>query len=138
MRRLAASPKLLVRRSVARAQRLPPDVVDRLAGDEDRVVHLFLSESCDDATPEVLLSVWSWWDGSFSFQGRPRSHPNFPKDGLLRLADKPNPRLSPAPLVRLLLDERTARSAAQNPGIPASVMRHMIEVAKRALAAPGK
>ena len=70
--------------------------------------------------------------------GTAPSHPNFPKDGLLRLADKPNPRISPAPLVRLLLDERTARSAAQNPGIPASVMHHMIEVAKRALAAPGK
>jgi len=174
MRQLAASPKLLVRRSVARAQHLPPDVVDRLAHDEDRVVHLFLSESCDDATPEVLLSVWSWWHGSFSFPGRVRNHPNFPKNGLVRLADDPNPRLrllaltdkastpelvdqfaddpdpqvrnaaaadpriSPAPLVRLLLDERTARSAAQNPGIPASVMRHMIEVAKRALAAPGK
>ena len=58
--------------------------------------------------------------------------------GKLRVVDKPDPRISPAPLVRLLLDERTARSAAQNPGIPASVMRHMIEVAKRALAAPGK
>ncbi|MEY9931997.1 hypothetical protein ABH926_006646 [Catenulispora sp. GP43] len=93
MRQLAGSPKLLVRRSVARAQHLPSDVVDRLAHDEDRVVHLFLTESCDDATPEVLLSVWSWWSGSFSFPGRPRNHPNFPKDGLLRYTEDPDPRL---------------------------------------------
>lgn len=172
MRRLAASPKLLVRRSVARAQHLPPDVVDRLAHDEDRVVHLFLTESCDDATPEVLLSVWSWWSGSFSFPGRPRNHPNFPKDGLLRYADDPNPRLrllaltdkasapelvdrfaedpdprvreaaaadprvSPAQLVRLLLDARTARSAAQNPAIAVPVMHRMVELARRAPAPP--
>jgi hypothetical protein len=168
MRQLAASSKALVRRSVARAQHLPPDVVDRLAHDEDRVVHLFLTESCDDATPEVLLSVWSWWCGSFSFPGRPRNHPNFPKDGLLRFADDPNPslrllaltdkastpelvdrfaedpelevreaaavdpRISPARLVRLLLDERHARTAAQNPAIPIPVMHHMVELAQRA------
>ncbi|MEU2021431.1 hypothetical protein ABZ565_04595 [Streptomyces sp. NPDC016469] len=93
MRRLAASPKLLVRRSVARAPRLPEDVVGLLARDEDRVVRLFLAESCDDAPPEMLLEVASWWDGSLSFPGRPRSHPNFPRDGLLRYATGPNPRL---------------------------------------------
>ncbi|WP_206344431.1 PE-PGRS family protein, partial [Streptomyces mesophilus] len=43
MRRLAASSHPLIRRSVARARHLPRDVVDRLAHDEDRVVHLFLA-----------------------------------------------------------------------------------------------
>lgn len=93
MRQLAASPKLLVRRSVARAVHLPEDVAALLASDEDRVVHLLLAESCDDAPPEMLLEVASWWDGSLSFPGRPRNHPNFPRDGLLRFADDPNPRL---------------------------------------------
>ncbi|MEU4097282.1 hypothetical protein [Streptomyces sp. NPDC026673] len=93
MRRLARSPKLLVRRSVARAPRLPADVVELLARDEDRVVRLFLAESCDDAPPEMLLEVAGWWDGSFSFPGRPRNHPNFPREGLLRFATDPNPRL---------------------------------------------
>ncbi|WP_233415211.1 PE-PGRS family protein [Streptomyces sp. N35] len=93
MRRLAASAHPLIRRSVARARHLPPDVVDRLAHDEDRVVHLFLAESCDDAPPWMLLQVWHWWNGSLSSPGRPRTHPNFPRTDLLKYAEDPNPRL---------------------------------------------
>ncbi|WP_427918586.1 hypothetical protein [Streptomyces sp. cg40] len=93
MRQLASSAKLLIRRSVARAAHLPPDVVDLLAHDEDRVVGLFLAESCDDAPADVLVDVWAWWSGSFSFPGRPRNHPNFPRDNLLRYADDPRPRV---------------------------------------------
>ncbi|MEU6143997.1 hypothetical protein ABZ848_27050 [Streptomyces sp. NPDC047081] len=93
MRRLAASSHPVVRRSVARAPRLPSDVVERLARDEDRIVHLFLAESCDDAPADMLLSVWQWWTGSFSFPDRPRGHPDFPREGLLRYADDPNPRM---------------------------------------------
>ncbi|MEU6347858.1 PE-PGRS family protein [Streptomyces sp. NPDC047072] len=100
MRRLAASSHPLVRRSVARARRLPPDVVERLAGDEDRVVQLFLAESCDDAPAEMLLRVWQWWDGSLTCPDRPRGHPNFPTDNLLRFADDPSPRMR-----RLALDD---------------------------------
>jgi hypothetical protein len=93
MRQLARSPKLLVRLSVARAAHLPADVAALLARDDDRVVRLFLAESCNDAPPEMLLEVATWWDGSLSFPGRPRKHPNFPRDGLLRFAADPNPRL---------------------------------------------
>ncbi|MER6691992.1 PE-PGRS family protein [Streptomyces minutiscleroticus] len=93
MRRLAASSHPLVRRSVARAKTLPPDVVERLAGDEDRVVRLFLAESCDDAPADMLLEVWQWWTGSLSVPDRPHGHPNFPRSGLLRYADDPNPRM---------------------------------------------
>ncbi|MGW2717290.1 PE-PGRS family protein [Streptomyces sp. NPDC001492] len=93
MRRLSASSHPLIRRSVARARHLPPDVVDRLAHDEDRVIHLFLAESCDDAPPWMLLQVWHWWNGSLSAPGRPRTHPNFPRTDLLKYADDPNPRL---------------------------------------------
>ncbi|MBR7831439.1 hypothetical protein KDK95_34375, partial [Actinospica sp. MGRD01-02] len=76
MRQLAASTNLWIRRSVARAPRLPEDVADRLARDEDRIVRLFLAESCDDAPAQMLLEVWTWWTGSLSFPGRPRNHPN--------------------------------------------------------------
>ncbi|MFI6961360.1 hypothetical protein [Streptomyces sp. NPDC050255] len=100
MRRLAASSHPLIRRSVARAKHLPPDIVERLAVDEDRVVRLFLAESCDDAPAGLLLEVWSWWDGSFSHPDRPRSHPNFPRAGLLRYADDPSGRMR-----RLVLDD---------------------------------
>jgi hypothetical protein len=105
MRQLAQFPNRWIRRSVARAQHLPPDVIDLLARDEDRVIQLFLSESCDDTPAAVLLSVWSWWDGSFSFPGRPRNHPNFPREGLLGLAEDPRPR------VRMLALEDPASTA---------------------------
>ncbi|MFF4546717.1 hypothetical protein [Streptomyces sp. NPDC001435] len=191
MRQLAASPKRWIRRSVARAPRLPKEVVSILARDEDRVVHLFLAESCDDAPAEMLLDVWTWWSGSFSFPGRPRNHPNFPRHDLLRFADDPRPRvrllalddpdspdelverfshdpdpdvraraaadprlstasavrlagdteyrvhqqawqnaaLPPTVLVTLLLDERSADKASQNPAIPVASMHRMITAA---------
>ncbi|MFC8359787.1 PE-PGRS family protein [Streptomyces griseorubiginosus] len=100
MRRLAASSHPLVRRSVARARHLPPEAVERLARDEDRVVQLFLAESCDDAPAEMLLRVWRWWDGSLTVPDRPRGHPNFPREDLLRYADDPSPRMR-----RLALDD---------------------------------
>ncbi|MFJ2932985.1 PE-PGRS family protein [Streptomyces sp. NPDC087219] len=93
MRRLGASSHPLVRRSVARARRLPPDVVESLARDEDRVVQLFLAESCDDAPAEMLLRVWQWWNGSLSTPDRPHGHPNFPRRDLVRHADDPDPRM---------------------------------------------
>ncbi|GGQ84423.1 hypothetical protein [Kitasatospora griseola] len=106
MRQLAAHPNRWIRRSVARAPRLPADVAARLGRDEDRVVRLFLTESCADAPAETLLDVWSWWPGSLSFPGRPRNHPNFPRDGLRHRAHDPRPR------VRLLaLDDPAAPTA---------------------------
>ncbi|WP_404953024.1 PE-PGRS family protein [Streptomyces sp. 147326] len=93
MRRLAASSHLLLRSSVATARRLPPDVVERLARDEDRVVRLFLAERCDDAPADMLLEVWQWWNGSLSTPDRPYGHPNFPRRDLLRYAEDPHPRL---------------------------------------------
>jgi hypothetical protein len=93
MRRCAASSHLLLRRSAARAKHLPPDVVELLARDEDRVVRLFLAESCDDAPADMLLEVWRWWNGSLSHPGRPRTHPNFPRRDLLKYADDPHSRM---------------------------------------------
>ncbi|MFD9241633.1 hypothetical protein ACFV0D_06785 [Streptomyces sp. NPDC059556] len=136
MRRLAASSHPLVRRSVARARRLPPDVVERLARDEDRTVRLFLAESCDDAPAEMLLEVWRWWDGSFSHPDRPRSHPNFPRTGLLRHAADPSGRMrrlalddpesTPADVARLARDPEAEvrRRAAEDPRLsPADAVR---------------
>ncbi|MDV9194198.1 hypothetical protein [Streptomyces sp. Wh19] len=64
--------------------------MDLLAHD-DRVVRLFLTESCEAAPASLLLDVWSWWSGSFSFPGRPHNHPNFPRHDLLRFAEAPDP-----------------------------------------------
>ncbi|PAU44389.1 PE-PGRS family protein [Streptomyces albireticuli] len=127
MRRLAASSHPVVRRSVARAERLPEDVVALLAEDEDRVVQLFLAESCDDAPADMLLRVWRWWTGSLTHPDRPRGHPNFPRHGLLRYAGDPDPRMrrlaldDPASSVELVerfsrdRDEEVRLRAAQDP-----------------------
>lgn len=136
MRRLAVSSHPLIRRSVARARHLPPDVVERLARDEDRTVRLFLAESCEDAPAEMLLEVWRWWDGSFSHPDRPRSHPNFPRTGLLRYAADPSGRMrrlalddpesTPADVARLARDPEAEvrRRAAQDPRLsPAGAVR---------------
>ncbi|MEU6950582.1 hypothetical protein ABZ957_36060 [Streptomyces sp. NPDC046316] len=136
MRRLAVSPHPLIRRSVARARRLPPEVVERLARDEDRTVRLFLAESCDDAPAELLLEVWRWWDGSFSHPDRPRSHPNFPRTGLLRYAGDPagrmrrlvldDPESTPADVARLARDPEAEvrRRAAEDTRLsPADAVR---------------
>ncbi|MFE3658932.1 PE-PGRS family protein [Streptomyces sp. NPDC059165] len=136
MRRLAASTHPLIRRSVARARHLPPDVVELLARDEDRFVQLFLAESCDDAPADMLLRVWQWWTGSLSAPDRPRGHPNFPRRDLLRYADDPNPRMrqlalddadSTAELVEAFSrdsDEEVRRRAATDPRLtPASAVR---------------
>ncbi|WP_159046469.1 hypothetical protein [Streptomyces sp. MMG1121] len=93
MRRLAASPHPLVRRSAARGRRLPPDVVELLAHDDDRVVQLFLAEPCDDAPADMLLKVWQWWTSSLSAPDCSHGHPDFPRRNLLRYVDDPNPRM---------------------------------------------
>uniref|UniRef100_A0AAU2VF32 PE-PGRS family protein n=1 Tax=Streptomyces sp. NBC_00003 TaxID=2903608 RepID=A0AAU2VF32_9ACTN len=136
MRRLAASSHPLIRRSVARAKHLPPDVAEHLARDEDRAVRLFLAESCDDAPADLLLEVWRWWDGSFSHPDRPRSHPNFPRAGLLRYADDSSgqmrrlalddPESTPADVARLARDPEAEvrRRAAEDPRLsPADAVR---------------
>ncbi|WP_189971090.1 hypothetical protein [Streptomyces violascens] len=136
MRHLATSSHPLIRRSVARARHLPPDVVEHLARDEDRVVRLFLAESCDDAPADMLLEVWRWWDGSFSHPDRPRSHPNFPRAGLLRYAADPSGRMrrlalddpesTPGDVAHLARDPdaEVRRRAAEDPRLPpADVVR---------------
>lgn len=143
MRRLAASKVFLIRRSVARAKHLPPDVVERLANDPDRVVQLFLAESCDDAPADMLLRVAEWWTGSLSSPDVPRRHPNFPRRGLLRFADDPNPNLrrlalddpdSTADLVERFVDdpdENVRHRAASDPRISARTAERLLSEPER-------
>ncbi|WP_404870693.1 hypothetical protein ACI1MP_36835 [Kitasatospora griseola] len=139
MRQLAVHPNRWIRRSVARAPRLPADVAARLGRDEDRVVRLFLTESCADAPAETLLDVWSWWPGSFSFPGRPRNHPNFPRDGLRRHAHDPRPRFrllalddpaAPTALAVLLAadpDPAVRARAAEDPRLPSATVLALLD-----------
>ncbi|MEU7278092.1 PE-PGRS family protein [Streptomyces sp. NPDC045431] len=91
MRRCAASGHVLLRRSVATARSLPADVVELLAKDEDFAVRLMLAERCAEAPGHLLLEIWETWDGR-SAHHLPE-HPNFPREGLLRYADDPRPRM---------------------------------------------
>ncbi|MFE6912002.1 HEAT repeat domain-containing protein [Streptomyces erythrochromogenes] len=87
MRRLARSASIGIRRSVAQARRLPPDVVDRLSRDPDSHVSYNLATCCEDAPAEVLLEVALQGEDGFVA----RDHPNFPRHALLRFADDPDP-----------------------------------------------
>lgn len=139
VRRLSASSHPLVRRSVARARHLPPEVVERLAHDEDRVVQLFLAESCDDAPAETLMRVWQGWDVSLTAPDRLRGHPNFPRQGLLRYADDPSPRMrslalddprSTSDLVERFSRDPSAEvryQAAVDPRLPAVAAARLLE-----------
>lgn len=134
MRRAAASSHVLIRRSVARAKRLPPDVVEVLANDEDFFVKLALCESCDDAPHELLLEVYAYWHG-LSW-GSLASRPNFAQPGLARFADHPNPRLkqialldpdvSPELVASLLNDPHVRASAARDPRLPYPLLLNLL------------
>jgi hypothetical protein len=68
---------------------LPRDVVDLLAHDEDWVVRLFLAEHGAQAPADVLLEMVESWNGYSA--ARMVEHPNFPRHGVMRYADDPNP-----------------------------------------------
>lgn len=132
MRRLAPSASIGIRRSVARARHLPPDVVDRLSRDPDSHVSYNLASCCEGAPAELLLEVALRRDGGFLAL----DHPNFPRHTLLRFADDPDPlrrRLAlespestPGLAERLAddPDERVRARAAADPRLsPATVLR---------------
>ncbi|WP_146087395.1 PE-PGRS family protein [Thermomonospora echinospora] len=91
MRACAASSNVLIRRAAACAENLPADVVERLTEDEDYAVRLLLAEHCRQAPASLLLFIWGSWKGLS--RHRLRAHPNFPRQGLARFADDPNPRM---------------------------------------------
>ncbi|MEU6754289.1 hypothetical protein ABZ914_49375, partial [Spirillospora sp. NPDC046719] len=89
MRRYAASAHTGLRRFAAYSPHLPPDLVARLAGDEDFVVRLLLSEKHPDPPGELLLSVAL--ESPFITRLDRTGHPNFPCAGLARLAESDDP-----------------------------------------------
>ncbi|MFI5671769.1 HEAT repeat domain-containing protein [Streptomyces sp. NPDC051704] len=126
-RRAAASGHVLLRRSIAMRHRLPADVVELLAEDEDFFVKLTLCEHCQDAPHELVVEMYAHWHGLKA--GFLRHHPNFARPGLARYADHPNPRLRHAALddpdggpdlvLRLADDPAVSAWAVQDPRLPA-------------------
>ncbi len=90
LRECAHSPHIALRRSVARNRNLPAGLIALLAEDDDFAVRLMLCESHRDVPPEALLRVYleATTMSHFTLQG----HPAFPRTGLARLADSPDPK----------------------------------------------
>ncbi|MFD5933498.1 hypothetical protein [Streptomyces sp. NPDC060333] len=95
LREIAASSHVLLRRGVTCAPKLPSDVVDRLATDDDYYVRLMLCEN-DRAPHELLVEMFADWNG-LSW-GSLAYHRNFARPGLARFANDPNHRLRYAAL----------------------------------------
>ncbi|GAA2798986.1 hypothetical protein GCM10010441_25010 [Kitasatospora paracochleata] len=87
MRRLASSASIAIRRSVARARRLPPDVLDRLARDPESSVRSTLAGHNERAPVDMLLDAAFGWPHPWPVLNRP----DFPFDGLSGLGDDPDP-----------------------------------------------
>ena len=149
MRRLAASAHPLIRRAVAAAKRLPPDVVAALERDDDLFVRLTLAQCCDDATADFMVDVYEQWDGKWSFVLP--SRPTFPRAGLARLADHPDRRMrdlairdplltaetverlghyeDPRVPVDHAIDHLDTLAAVRHPALPPSAMHLMLDLA---------
>ncbi|QFR02108.1 PE-PGRS family protein [Streptomyces phaeolivaceus] len=139
MRRLAASASVAVRRGVARARRLPPDVVDRLSHDLDAQVRSNLAQFCEGAPADLLLEVAL----------RPEipvdslTHPHLPHHVLLSFADDPDPlrrRLaldapdSTGALAERLADdpdERVRARAAADPRLSSATVPRLLDSTPR-------
>lgn len=143
--RLASSPHVLIRRSVARLRHLPPEAVALLAEDEDFFVKLTLCQNCADAPHELVIEMYAWWHGKTSwFLTR---HPNFERPGFakysrhvnkqLRLLSLRDPKLPVDEVVRLAADPYTRAAALRDARIPAVYLQNALLDESRTLAAAG-
>ncbi|MFC7483869.1 hypothetical protein ACFQX7_32920 [Luedemannella flava] len=124
--RLASSPHVLIRRSVARFRHLPTEAVALLADDKDFFVKLTLCQNCADAPHELVIEMYAWWHGKTAwFLTR---HPNFDRPGfakysrhvnhLLRLLSLRDPQLPVDEVVRLAADPYTRTAALRDARMP--------------------
>lgn len=135
-RRAAASGHVLLRRSIAMQPKLPADVVDQLAEDEDFFVRLTLCQSCQEAPHALVLEMYAHWHGLTSTFLR--SHPNFAQPGLARFADHPNARLRRAALddpearpelvLRLIDDPAVGWWALRDPRLPGEELHQRLGI----------
>ncbi|GLW71560.1 hypothetical protein Kpho02_38590 [Kitasatospora phosalacinea] len=136
MRRLAASASVPVRRSVAEARTLPPDVLARLAHDPVSGVRDAITAHNEAAPPELLLEAARTWN----YPGSVLHHPHFPFDRLRAAwADDPEPTVrrlalyapdcTPELVERLAEDpdERVHQRAAADPRLPAAALRRLLD-----------
>jgi hypothetical protein len=124
--RLAASPHVLIRRSVAKFEHLPAEAVTRLADDEDFFVKLTLCQNCAEAPHELVIEMYAWWHGkTWWFL---QFHPNFARPGFakysthvnmrLRMLSLRDPELSVPEVVRLTADPEVGVWALRDARVP--------------------
>ncbi|MGW1142444.1 hypothetical protein [Streptomyces zhihengii] len=124
VRRDAVSSHPYLRRRAARDHFLPPDLVERLAADDDLGVRVLLAQNHPDAPAALLLRSFLEYGGDERAQLTTR--PNFPTAGLAAFAGHDDPE------VRALaaLDPGTAPATAErltrdpDPAVRAALARH--------------
>ncbi|GGQ64826.1 hypothetical protein [Streptomyces asoensis] len=149
VRRDALSGHPLLRREAARERTLPPDLVARLAVDDDLGVRVLLAQNHSGAPPGLLLSCFLAYTGS----GREHllARPDFPSAGLavhaadddpaVRALAARDPETEPHVVERLTRDPDPAVRAAfaRHPNLPPSRLAELLddeELAHRAAANP--
>ncbi|MFE3828123.1 translation initiation factor 2 [Streptomyces sp. NPDC059092] len=128
----------LLRRRAAVDPALPPELVRRLAGDEDLGVRVLLAQNHPGAPPELLLRCYREYRGPH--RELLAEHPRFPVAGLAErfaAAGEPelrglavlDPALSPALADRLSRDPVPAirAGAARHPRLPAGRLRELLD-----------
>ncbi|MES4907506.1 MULTISPECIES: hypothetical protein [unclassified Streptomyces] len=137
VRRDALSGHPMLRRKAAVDHRLPPDLVARLAGDDDLGVRVLLAQNHPDAPARLLLR------GFLEYTGHNRqsltARPNFPTTGLAVYADHEDPEVralaardpetAPATVERLSRDPDPAvRTAmARHPRLPHPRLKELLD-----------
>ncbi|GAB2587035.1 hypothetical protein GCM10027168_19760 [Streptomyces capparidis] len=136
VREAACSAHPLLRRWAARDHHLPPDLVRRLAADDDLGVRVLLAQNHPHAPAELLLR------GFLEYRGDERDHlltrPHFPTEGLAEYADHDDPLVralaardpatGPAVVERLTRDPdpRVRAAFARHPNLPPPRLRELL------------
>lgn len=137
VRRDALSAHPMLRREAAREHTLPPDLVTRLAADDDLGVRVLLAQNHPDAPADLLLRSF------LEYTGREREHlltrPGFPGEGLAVHADDGDPavrrlaardpRTAPRTVERLTRDPDPAVRAAfaRHPRLPRPRLARLLD-----------
>ncbi|MEU0005249.1 hypothetical protein ABZ079_13375 [Streptomyces sp. NPDC006314] len=124
IRRDALSGHPLLRRRAAQERTLPPDLVDRLAEDDDLGVRVLLAQNHPDAPAALLLRSFLEYTGRE--RARLTTRPNFPRTGLADLAGHADPQVRALvardPRAEPAVVERLTRDP--DPEVRAALARH--------------
>ncbi|MFD5099157.1 hypothetical protein [Streptomyces albidochromogenes] len=137
VRRNALSRHPLLRREAAMDHLLPPDLVARLAADDDLGVRVLLAQNHPDAPAPLLLRSFLEYTGPE--RGHLTTRPNFPTNGLAAFAGHEDPEVralaardpetEPTAVERLTRDpDHAVRAAAtRHPNLPRSRLAVLLD-----------